>query len=112
MTVETVYVQDGKCIEIPNESVSIMSFPDQLQQNAAVQYIFTAIIEGEIAFNSDMQKILYSIISSINLANYIIPVFKDKNENARYLLTLELSNLCKINGIKLDQNYLYSRLFE
>ena len=112
MKVQTVYVKNGKCIEEPEEVVTIMDFPQQLQYTAAVQFIYTAITEGSRAFTIDEMSKIYTIVTSINLANYIIPVFKEKNENARYLLSLELMNLFNINGIQIDQQYLYSRLFE
>ena len=47
----------------------------------------------------------------MNIDNYIKPVFQDKNEDVRFLMSLEISNLFAINGISMTQDTIYNALF-
>lgn len=111
MKIQEVIIENGRCIEVPNNSISIMDFPESLRLNAAAQFIYTALSKGNNNLSMNQLSCMYRLISSLNIESYLIPVFKNKDENARFLLALELSNVLAINGINLPQEYIYSKLF-
>lgn len=111
MRVQSVVVRNGKCIEEGPTTIGIMDFPTQLRKDAALQYIYTAISEN-LSLNSRQLVDLYQMVYSIDIDPYLDFVFGDKNEDARYLLSLKISNLLNVNNIiNLTQESVYAILF-
>lgn len=105
-------VKDGKCIEETPAVVSVIDFPQQLQRTAAIQFIYTVLVNAtNVTFTLDQMNRIYQILCNMNIDNYIKPVFQDKNDDVRFLMSLEISNLFAINGINMTQDTIYNALF-
>ena len=112
MRVQSVVVKDGRCIEEAPAVVSVIDFPQQLQRTAAIQFIYTVLTNcSSVTFTLDQMNRIYQILCNMNIDNYIKPVFQDKNEDVRFLMSLEISNLFAINGISMTQDTIYNALF-
>lgn len=82
------------------QPVKISSFPQELREKAAKQFIYGALTEN-VQIEQSNKKAVYEIIQQFDIIPYIESAFIKKEENSIYLLALELSNVFTNNNINL-----------